>query len=199
MDKAVLMIMNKTAKVMLGVGLALGLCILGIAKYRDSPAQYNGLTDGEFPLCMDSAGQHLNWNGWLPGGGPVCGTSTAPMAIGSPNSNTLSLATAYQATNTAKGAAVNVNLTSTASISLSGGATNTAIIYIGSTNAVASGTGTQICNYSNSNTGSLTIGLNLSTISAVSCHFDLPIGWYYAIRQTAGTVSIVSAFDQSIG
>src|SRR5262245_28744811 len=107
-------------------------------------AQFNGLLDGNFPLCQDTNGQHLNWNGNFPGGGPVCGTSAAPAsppAISSPNSRTLSYSTAYQATNNAKAATVNINLTSTATLSLSGGTTNSATVYIGSTTGVSSGTG----------------------------------------------------------
>lgn len=120
-------------------------------------------------------------------------------AFGSPNTRTTSLATAYQATDITKPAMVAINLTSTATISLTTGATNTATVVIGATNAVASGTGTTVCNYTNSNTGSLTIGLNLSTVSASTCTFALPTGWYWATRQTAGTVTITSAFDQSVG
>lgn len=124
--------------------------------------------------------------------------SSSPLVVGSPNSRSVSLATAYQATDTAHAALVAINLTSTASISLSGGTTNSATVVIGSTNGVAGGTGTVICNYSNSNTGALTIGLNLSTVSAVPCSFVLPAGWYFAARQTAGTVTITSVFDQSM-
>lgn len=131
-------------------------------------------------------------------GNANCASQAVP-PVGSPTSRALSLATAYQATTTTKAASVNINITSTASISLSGGSTNSATVYIGSTNAVASGTGTPICSYSNSNTGTLTVGLNLSTISAVPCHFDLPIGWFFAILQSSGTVTITSAYDQSIG
>lgn len=125
--------------------------------------------------------------------------AVGPSLIGAPNSRSLSLATAYQATNTAKPSTVAVNLTSTATISLSGGTTNTATVVIGSTNAVASGTGTTICNYANTNTGALTIGLNINTVAASTCTFALPIGWYFAVRQTAGTITITSAFDQQIG
>ena len=125
--------------------------------------------------------------------------SLAAFAVGAPNSRTVALATAYQATDNTKPAIVSVNLSSTASISLSGGATNTADIVIGSTNAVASGTGTVIGKYGNSNTGTLTVGLNLSTISAVGYSFALPAGWFFAIRQTGGTVTVTSAFDQSMG
>lgn len=133
-------------------------------------------------------------------GGVLSATATPyTFSIGTPNTRTLSFSTAYQASTTTKPASVNINLTSTASISISGGSTNTATVYIGSTSAVASGTGTPICNYSNSNTGTLTIGLNLSTIAAVPCHLDLPVGWFFAILQQSGTVTISSAYDQSMG
>lgn len=127
--------------------------------------------------------------------------SSAPavFAFGAPTSRALSLATAYQATTAGSAAVVTVNLSSTAALSLSGGTTNTADIVIGSTNAVASGTGTIIGRYANTNTGALTIGLNLSTTSASAYTFALPANWYFAIRQTAGTVTIASAFDQVVG
>lgn len=125
--------------------------------------------------------------------------SVTPLTVGAPTTRTLSLATAYQATSTSKPSIVTVNLTSTATISLSGGTTNTADILIGSTNGVASGTGTVMCKHANSNTGTLTIGLNLSTIATTSCTLNLPAGWFFAVRSTSGTVTITSAFDQSLG
>lgn len=125
--------------------------------------------------------------------------ASVPPPISSPNARTLSLATAFQATDSSKAAFVTVNLTSTANLSLSGGTTNSATIVIGSTSAVASGTGTIINNYANSNTGALTIGLNLSTISAVPATFALPKNWFFAVLQTSGTVSITSAYDQALG
>lgn len=120
-------------------------------------------------------------------------------SIGTPNTRTVSFSTAYQASNTAKAAAVNLNLTSSAALSLSGGTTNSATVYMGSTSGVASGTGTAICQYANSSTGALTLGLNTATIAGVPCEFSLPIGWYFAILQTSGTVTITSTFDQSLG
>lgn len=126
-------------------------------------------------------------------------SQTITVPAGSPNSISVSLATAYQATNAAKPALVSINLTSTAALSLSGGTTNTADVVIGSTSGVASGTGTVIAKYANTNTGALTIGLNLSTVSGVPVSFILPAGWYFAVRQTAGTVAITSAFDQAVG
>lgn len=120
-------------------------------------------------------------------------------SFGSPNSRSLSLATAYQSTDNTKPSVVAVNLTSTATLSLTGGTTNTATVVIGSTNAVASGTGTVICNYNNASTGTLTIGLALSQVAASTCMFALPTGWYFAVRQIAGTVTITSGFDQAVG
>lgn len=122
-----------------------------------------------------------------------------PSAIGAPIARTLSLATAYQATDPTRPAMVTVNLTSTASISLSGGTTNSASVLEGTTTGVATGTGSVMCVYTNSNTGALTIGLSLATVSATTCTIALPAGAYFAIRQTSGTVTIGSAWDQSVG
>lgn len=134
-----------------------------------------------------------------PATGDITLTIPSAFAVGTPNSRTPTLATAYQATDPTKSASITINLTSTAAISLSGGTTNSASVVIGSTNGVAGGTGTSICLYSNSNTGALTIGLNLSTVAASTCKFDLPVGWFWTIRQTAGTIAITSAYDQAIG
>lgn len=122
-----------------------------------------------------------------------------PSSFGTPNSRALAAATAYQATDTAKPAIVNINLNSSASLSLSGGTTNTADVVIGSTSGVASGTGTVICRYANTNTGALTIGLNLSTVSGTTCSFALPAGWFFAWRITAGVVTVPLAYDQPVG
>lgn len=121
------------------------------------------------------------------------------LAVGAPNVRSLALATAYQATDPTKPAIITLNLNSSANISLTGGTVNTADLLMGATAAVASGTGTVSGKYANSNTGTLTIGLNVSTIAGYQGTLIIPTGWYFAIRQTAGTISIVSAFDQSIG
>lgn len=120
-------------------------------------------------------------------------------AFSIPNIRSLSLATAYQATDVTKPAQVTVNLNSSAALSLAAGTTNSADILIGSTSAVASGTGTVIAKYSNSLTGLLVVGLALNTASAYTANFSLPTGWFFAIRQTSGTVTITSAYDQAVG
>lgn len=120
-------------------------------------------------------------------------------AIGAPNSLTLALGTAYQATNPAKPAMVTINLTSTSSLTLTAGVTASADIVIGSTAAVASGTGSVVGKYANGLTGALVVGLAINAIQSGPVTIPLPTGWYYAVRQTAGSVTIVSAFDQAVG
>lgn len=120
-------------------------------------------------------------------------------AFGAPTSRTLSLATAYQATNSAKPAMVSITLSSTANFSLTGGTTNAADILIGSTNAVASGTGTILGRYTNSVTGTIAVGLNMNSQSIQTYLLPLPIGYFFAVRQTSGTVAIAFAYDQAVG
>lgn len=120
-------------------------------------------------------------------------------AMGAPGARTLALATAYQGLTPANITMITINLTSTANFSLSGGTTNSADILMGPTNAVASGTGTVMAKYSNSVTGTIALGLNMNSVMANAYSFILPAGYYFAIRQIAGTITITSAFDQAFG
>jgi len=122
------------------------------------------------------------------------------VVIGTPvTKGALTLATAYQATDNTKPTLVTLSITSTSSISLSGTSNNEGAIWIGSTNAVASGTGTRLAEYKNSLGGGLVVGLTITTAQTQPYSFVLPIGWYYAVRQTVGTgMTVVSAFDQSL-
>lgn len=120
-------------------------------------------------------------------------------AIGSPNTLSLTLGTAFQATDPTRSAYVTINVNSVANLTLAVGTTNTADILIGATAAVATGTGTVVGRYRNSLTGTLAVALGANTDQTVTYSLTLPLGWFYAVRQTAGTVTIVSAFDQSRG
>ena len=123
-----------------------------------------------------------------------------PSAFGIPTARTLSLATAYQATDPTKPAMVTVSLQSTSSFSLIGISNNEGSILVGSTNAVASGTGSAVGVYKNNLGGGLVVGVSVTSQAANTYTFALPAGWYFSIRQTAGTgLSIVSAFDQTVG
>lgn len=123
---------------------------------------------------------------------------TLPFVVGAPNPVALTLATAFQATDPTKAATISINLNSVASITLGGGTVNTADVLIGATNAVATGTGTIIGKYRNTLSGAVVVGVGINSDCISQIQFMLPIGWFYAVRQTAGTIVIVSAFDQSV-
>lgn len=119
--------------------------------------------------------------------------------VGTPVVRTVALGTAYQASAPSKGAMVTVTLTSSANLSLTGGGTNTADIVIGTAASIASAGGTTIGRYGNSSTGTLQVGLQLSTIATNSYTIALPPGYWFAVRVTSGVVSVVSAFEQPLG
>lgn len=123
-----------------------------------------------------------------------------PSAFGSPSTRTVALATAYQCATPAKPCLVTLTLQAQSAISLAGASNNEGAITLGSTNAVASGTGTNIVSYKNNLGGGLVVGLNLTSLQANSYTVAIPANWYFAVRQTAGTgLTVVSAFDQLVG
>lgn len=125
--------------------------------------------------------------------------SAAAFNVAYPSARAISLATAYQATDPTKAAIFTVNLNSSASFSLTGGSTNLASIVLGSTNAVASGTGSATGRYANSSTATVAVGVGVAGIAGSSYTFILPIGGYFAVLQTSGAVSITSCFEQAVG
>lgn len=121
-----------------------------------------------------------------------------PMIVSVPNVVALVLATAFQATDPSRSSIVTINLNSVASITLGGGTVNTADILMGATSAVAAGTGTIIGRYRNTLSGAVIVGVGINSDCISQIQFVMPMGWFYAVRQTAGTIVIVSAFDQTI-
>lgn len=121
------------------------------------------------------------------------------VSVGSPTSRSVSLATAYQCTNNARPCSITITLQAQSSVSLSGASNNEGAVTIGSTSGVATGTGTNIATYKNNLGGTLVIGLNLNSQQANTYSVLLPAGWYFAVRQTAGSgLQVVSAFDQAL-
>lgn len=149
---------------------------------------------------IPAAQVNADWNA-SSGAAAILNKPTIPtvnaVAAGAPNTRTVALATAYQATDPTAPAVVTVNLSSVSSISLSGAVNNEGEVVIGSTNGVAAGTGTKVGAYKNTMSGTLVIGLNLSNTQGSTVSFVLPAGWYFAVRQTVGTgLTVTSAFDQ---
>lgn len=106
-------------------------------------------------------------------------------------------ATAYQALNPLKPAIITITLNATSNATLTVATNNAANILIGSTNAVATGTGTIIGKYNNT----LSLGVLVSTGIANTYTIALPAGWYFAILNANSTtgVTIDSVLDQTIG
>lgn len=119
--------------------------------------------------------------------------------IGMPNTRAISTGTAYQATDPSRAAMVEVSIASVASLSISGGATNAAAVYVSATNSVGSSGGIQVCSYNNANTGTLIVGINTNASQTSPCTFNLPVGAYFAVRVSSGSVTLPAASDQSIG
>lgn len=117
-------------------------------------------------------------------------------AYGPPVTRSLSLATAYQASDPTKPAVVTVMIDLSTSVSI-GSVTQTVELIMGSTSAVASGTGTLADSWANALTVTL-ISITMAGRQKLTC--QLPVGWFFAVRRTVGTgMSISSAFDQSVG
>lgn len=132
----------------------------------------------------------------------LTGKPTIPSAltVGNPTGRTLVLATAYQANDNTKAAIITITVGSSATLSLTAGTTISGEVRIGTANTVATGaSGSAVGNYKNSLTGTLVIGLALSTESQQTFTIVLPIGGYFAVRQTAGSgLTIISAFEQTL-
>ncbi len=120
-------------------------------------------------------------------------------AFSHPTARSVSIATSYQSTAAGLPSSFFLNLTSTSTISLAGTTNNEGGVWMGPDASVASTGGTKVCDYKNSFGGSLVIGLTLSTSQSAQCVVMLPAGWYFAVRQTAGSgMTISTAFEQGI-
>lgn len=160
----------------------------------------NGLSAYQVAVANGFIGTEAQWLASLKGGNGATGPAGPSVnSFSGYSARTVSLATAYQATNTAKPAIITINLSSSAELTLLGGTTNTADVVVGPTSAVSSGTGTVACRYRNSNTGGLVVGVTVNVSSAAPCVVALPAGWYFAVRQTSGTVDVTSTLEQVVG
>jgi hypothetical protein len=116
--------------------------------------------------------------------------------VGDPVPRTLSLNTAYQATDPTKAANVKIVLSTTTTIGVGSPQDNTFAVYVGTTNAVAGGTGTI------GDTGGLALNVTLISLGLTqtqSATVMLGIGRYFAIRRLTGTQTVIaSAYDQSL-
>lgn len=134
--------------------------------------------------------------------GRITSATNVPYTVGSPNSRSVSLSTAYQCTTTTKPCDVVLTVSCPITGSLVTGSTCSGEVRIGSSNTVASGGGTLIAPIQRS-VGGL---VNFSSSDYETKTIPVPTGWYFAVRQTGtsggvtgvGTLTVPVAFDQSI-
>lgn len=128
--------------------------------------------------------------------GPA-GTPAPTFNYGLPATRTLTLSTAYQATNPAKPAIVTVSPSCSASLTLAGGTTCTLQARIGAAPLTCS-SGTVVATWTNGNTGALTVGLSLNQTVGAPYGINVPTGASFILCPTAGTFTVTAA-EQSAG
>jgi len=126
------------------------------------------------------------------------GTSVTAFNYGTPSARTLTLGTAYQASDNTKAAVITVSPQCGATLSLTTGQTCTMQARIGVSGLTCS-SGTIVGTWTNGNTGSLSIGLNLTQTIGSPGDIKLPTGAYFVLCQVSGTITLNQVVDQSAG
>lgn len=124
--------------------------------------------------------------------------NSAVFNFGTPTNRTLSVSTSYQALSPTKASVITVSPQCTAALSLTGGATCTMQARINTSTATCSN-GVVVAQWTNGNTGTLTIGLALNQVMGAPASLQLPIGSYFILCPTSGTFTINNITDQSAG
>lgn len=129
----------------------------------------------------------------------------AAFSIGAPAALTVTLgASAYQANNSAKDAVVvlNVGATSTQTLLSTTEASQKIEVVVGATSGAVTGatpTGAKVGQFESTQSNTVVVGLTLNQKNAGTITFLLPAGYYFRVRQTAGSQGfLTSAFDQAI-
>lgn len=142
--------------------------------------------------CMQTTPQFQAW--WEQ---EFANQFAAHNVVSAPVSRSIAFSTAYQATDPTKPSFVRITVDLTTTVSIGSPQANTAELVVGSTNAVASGTGSIEDTYRSDLSVTL---ISLGFTGRQSLKAVIPVGYYFAIRRTAGTgITIVSASDQSLG
>ena len=142
-----------------------------------------------------------DWNA-MSGLGQILNKPSIPtkVVVSAPSAKTRVIGTAYQATDPTKVARISIDIDSSAAASLTGTVTNTAVVRVGPTSAsvaTAPYTGSEIIGrHKNAQTAALVVGLSITQSISNNISFDLPIGYYYSIITTAGTVSVAGVQEQ---
>lgn len=119
------------------------------------------------------------------------------VAIGAPVTRTVTVATAYQASTSAKAAFVSVEIECTTTVGIGAPQANTIELVIGATSAVATTGGTRVDVFRQDLSVTL---ISLGFTGRQVLKACLPAGYYFAVRRPAGSgTTIIASFDQVIG
>lgn len=112
---------------------------------------------------------------------------------GVPAAKTLSLSTAYQATDVTKSAFISVMAETIYSVTLASPTmSDTVELRIGPASDVANGGGYKAASWKSGISAGLTVSVGLSVTNRGQLTAMIPPNWYFAIRRTAGSTATIA-------
>lgn len=127
--------------------------------------------------------------------GPVGATGPQGVGLvpGVPAAKTLSLSTAYQATDVTKSAFISVMAETIYSVTLASPTmSDTVELRIGPASDVANGGGYKAASWKSGISAGLTVSVGLSVTNRGQLTAMIPPNWYFAIRRTAGSTATIA-------
>lgn len=199
------------------IGFLIGFCLTSHAKAQVSPyglqifqvdptgtfyygrwftppvisSNYFLMYDGTSTLPkMGAIGSGLSWDGTTISAAPA-----NPVNFGDPANRTLSVSTVYQASDPTKASIVTLSPTCTNSTTVVAASTCTLTVHQSNLSNVSCSSGTVVATWNSS----YALGLLLTNTSGSPFDVKLGIGRYFIICPVAGTFTITTAVDQTIG
>lgn len=186
--------------VTLGAGLSInGGVLASVVPVNPDWNATSGLAQILNKPAIPAAQVNSDWNA-TSGVSAILNKPAIPGAFnfGVPSARTLPIGTAFQANDPTKASLITVSPQCSAQISISGGSTCTLQARVG-TSGLTCNSGTVVAQWTNGNTGTLTVGLLLNQIVGAPATLHLPIGASAILCPVSGTFTVPVAVDQSAG
>lgn len=141
----------------------------------------------------------LNWTGntsqYVRGDGTLATLPVPSANYGDPAARTLSMSTVYQATDPSKATVVTVSPSCTNTTTVLASSTCTMTVHQSNLSSVSCSTGTVVSTWNSA----VPLGLVFTQTSGSPFDIKLGIGRYFIMCPTAGTFTITTAVDQTLG
>lgn len=170
-----------------GLSYSAGTLSVGSLSITDVTGLQSAL-NAKLPTPAGTTSQVILGNGTL-------GALPASFNYGDPNTRTLSVSTAYQATDPSKAASVTVSPGCTNATTVVAASTCTLQVRQGTTSGLTCSTGTITHTWNSA----YSLGLLLTNTSGSPLDIKLGVGRYFILCPTAGTFTITTAVDQVAG